>query len=72
LANAQDERFTPFWLSRSKGMTVDIWDYNPGASRRKSLAGVNIMNNLSDNSIEENAKYGCHFCLVAPLWLSNV
>jgi hypothetical protein len=30
-----------FWLSRSKGMTVDIWirDY----SRRKSLAGVNIM-----------------------------
>jgi hypothetical protein len=31
LANAQDERFTPFWLSRSKGMTVDIWirDYNP-------------------------------------------
>jgi hypothetical protein len=26
-----------FWLSRSKGMTVD------GVSRRKSLAGVNIM-----------------------------
>jgi hypothetical protein len=36
-----------FWVSRSKGMTVDIWirDYNPpiGFSRRKSLAGVNIM-----------------------------
>jgi hypothetical protein len=35
-----------FWLSRSKGMTVDIWirDYNPqGVSRRNSLAGVNIM-----------------------------
>jgi hypothetical protein len=40
-----------FWSSRSKGMTVDIWirDYNPGiiilqgVSRRKSLAGVNIM-----------------------------
>jgi hypothetical protein len=40
-----------FWLSRSKGITVDIWirDYNPprcfhiilqGVSRRKSLAGV--------------------------------
>jgi hypothetical protein len=45
-----------FWLSRSKGMTVDISirDYNPprcfqgiiilqGVSSRKSLAGVNIM-----------------------------
>jgi hypothetical protein len=35
-----------FWLSRSKGMTVDIWIrvYNPPVvSRRKSLAGVNIM-----------------------------
>jgi hypothetical protein len=37
-----------FWLSRSKGMTVDIWirDYTvilQGVSRRKSLAGVNIM-----------------------------
>jgi hypothetical protein len=32
LAKTQDERFTPFfWLSRSKGMTFDIWirDYNP-------------------------------------------
>jgi hypothetical protein len=34
------------WLSISKGMTADIWirDYNlPRYSRRKSLAGVNIM-----------------------------
>jgi hypothetical protein len=38
-----------FWLSRSKGMTVDIWirDYNQGVSRRKSLAGVNIMEEYS-------------------------
>jgi hypothetical protein len=43
LANTQDERFTPFWLSRSKGMTVDIWiRILQGVSRRKSLAGVNI------------------------------
>jgi hypothetical protein len=44
LANTQDERFTPFfWLSRSKGMTVDIGlgiIILLGISRRKSLAGV--------------------------------
>jgi hypothetical protein len=35
-----------FWISRSKGMTVDIWILGiiilKGVSSRKSLAGVNI------------------------------
>jgi hypothetical protein len=33
-----------FWLSRSKGMTVDIWIILlQGVSRRKSMAGVSMM-----------------------------
>jgi hypothetical protein len=41
LANTQDERFTPFWLSRSKGMTVDIWirNYNPPRYFQKKISG---------------------------------
>jgi hypothetical protein len=42
LANTQEERFTPFlWLSRSKGMTVDIWirDYNPPRCFQKKISG---------------------------------
>jgi hypothetical protein len=41
LANTQDERFTPFWFSRSKGMTVDIWirDYNPQRCFQKKISG---------------------------------
>jgi hypothetical protein len=36
----QDERFTLFWLSRSKGMTVDIWirDYNPPRCFQKKIS----------------------------------
>jgi hypothetical protein len=35
-----------FWLSRSKGMTVDIWirDYNPPRCFQKKISGMsNIM-----------------------------
>jgi hypothetical protein len=43
-----------FWLSRSKGMTVDIWIRDlilQGVSGRKSLAGANIMISLTEISI---------------------
>jgi hypothetical protein len=41
VANTRDERFTSFWLSRSKGMTVDIWirDYNPPRYFQKKISG---------------------------------
>jgi ABC-type oligopeptide transport system substrate-binding subunit len=41
LANTQDEKFTPFWLSRSKEMTVGIWsrDYNPPRCFQKKISG---------------------------------
>jgi hypothetical protein len=41
LANTQDERFTPFLVSRLKGRTVDIWirDYNPPRCFQKKISG---------------------------------
>jgi hypothetical protein len=41
LANAQDEGSHLFWLSRSKGMTVDIWIryYNPPRCFQKKISG---------------------------------
>jgi hypothetical protein len=41
LANTQDERFSPFLVSRSKGMNVDIWirAYNPPRCFQKKISG---------------------------------
>jgi ABC-type oligopeptide transport system substrate-binding subunit len=37
-----------FWLSRSKGMTVDIWigDYNPPRCFQKKISGRSKHNGL--------------------------
>jgi ABC-type oligopeptide transport system substrate-binding subunit len=49
LANTQDEGSHLFWLSRSKGMTVDIWigDYNPPRCFQKKISGRSKHNDLN-------------------------
>jgi hypothetical protein len=53
------------WLSRSKGMTVDIWirDYNPPRCFQKKISGRsnvhitgNLLNNISSNLFQKYKK----------------
>jgi ABC-type oligopeptide transport system substrate-binding subunit len=39
-----------FWLSRSKGMTVDIWirDYNPPMCFQKKISGRGKHNEMTE------------------------
>jgi hypothetical protein len=53
-----------FWLSRSKGMTVDIWirDYNPARCFQQKISGrgkhnVNMNNFIAEKGINWGPGY---------------